>query len=77
MKESKTGKGVGNILVAQLLLGILIFVAVTVYPSDPKVALTIIYILILGIMFFSWKGLKGLWRKEPEPPAPRGPDKNR
>ncbi len=77
MKESKKGKGVGNILIAQLLLGILIFVAVTVYPSEPKVALTIIYILILGIMFFSWKGLKGLWWKGPEPPASRGPNKNR
>ncbi len=76
MKESKKGKGVGNLLFAQLLLGVLIYVAVTVYPIDSKVALILIYILILGILYFSLRGLKKLWGGGPDP-SPKRPNKNR
>lgn len=76
MKESKKGKGVGNLLFAQLLLGLLIYVAMTVYPIDPKVALVLIYILVVGILYFSWRGLKGLWEKESDP-SPRRQGKDR
>ncbi|HZR45307.1 MAG TPA: hypothetical protein VFA47_01290 [Candidatus Manganitrophaceae bacterium] len=75
MKESKKGKGVGSLLIAQLLLGVLIYIAVTVYPIDPKIALILIYILILGILYFSWRGLKRLWRGDLPEPSPRGRDK--
>ncbi|MBI3802162.1 MAG: hypothetical protein HY282_00165 [Nitrospirae bacterium] len=51
-----------NILIAQLLLGLLIYVVFSVYPTEPKTALVIIYILLLGIFYFSWRGLKGLWK---------------
>jgi L-asparagine transporter-like permease len=68
-KESKKkGKGVMNLLVVQFLLGVLIYVALTYYPTEPKITLTVIYILVLGILYFSWKGLKELWRKEADPP---------
>ncbi len=62
MSDSKKGKGAGNILIAQLLLGILIYVVFVVYPTQPTPALIAIYVLLLGILFFSWKGLKGLWK---------------
>lgn len=63
MSDSNKGKGAGgNILIAQLLLGILIYVVFSVYPTQPKAALVIIYILLLGILYFSWRGLKGLWK---------------
>lgn len=75
MKESKKGKGVGNLLIAQLLLGILIYVAATVYPIDSKVALVLIYVLIVGILYFTWKGLKGLWQR-PDSAPPRGQGKS-
>jgi hypothetical protein len=75
MKESKKGKGVGYLLIAQLLLGVLIYVAVTVYPIDTRIALILIYILILGILYFSWQGLRRLWRGDSSQPAPRGRNK--
>lgn len=62
MPESKKRSGVGNLLVAQLLLGLLIYAALTFYPTRPRMTLVAIYLLILGILYFSWKGLKGLWR---------------
>lgn len=62
MSDSKKGKGAGNIIIAQLLLGILIYIVFAVYPTQPKPALVAIYLLLLGILYFSWKGLKGLWK---------------
>lgn len=62
MSDSNKGKWSGDILVAQLLLGILIYVVFSLYPTQPKIALTVIYILLLGIFFFSWRGLKKLWK---------------
>lgn len=62
MSDSKKRKGAGSILIAQLLLGILIYVVFSVYPTEPKVALVVIYLLLLGILYFAWKGLKGLWK---------------
>ncbi|HLG22061.1 MAG TPA: hypothetical protein VI382_04540 [Candidatus Manganitrophaceae bacterium] len=59
---SKRGKGGGSLLVAQFLLGLLIYVALTLYPIRPKISLVVIYFLVLGILYFSWKGLKGLWK---------------
>lgn len=62
MSDSNKGKWSGDILIAQLLLGILIYVVFSLYPTQPKIALIIIYILLLGIFFFSWRGLKKLWK---------------
>ena len=72
MKGSKKGKGVGSLLIAQLLLGVLIYVAVTIYPIDTKIALILIYLLILGILYFSLRGLKRLWKGDSPEPAPPG-----
>jgi hypothetical protein len=52
------------ILVAQLLLGGIIYTAVAVYPQSPKMALGIIYVLFCGLLYFTIKGLKALWKKE-------------
>ncbi|MCG3111620.1 MAG: hypothetical protein LLH30_14830 [Candidatus Manganitrophus sp. SA1] len=62
MSDSNKGKWSGDILIAQLLLGILIYVVFSLYPTQPKIALIIIYVLLLGIFFFSWRGLKKLWK---------------
>ncbi|MDC4227244.1 MAG: hypothetical protein MPW15_24115 [Candidatus Manganitrophus sp.] len=62
MSDSNKGKWSGDILIAQLLLGILIYVVFSLYPTQPKIALIVIYILLLGIFFFSWRGLKKLWK---------------
>lgn len=62
MSDSNKGKWSGDILIAQLLLGILIYVVFSFYPTQPKIALIIIYVLLLGIFFFSWRGLKKLWK---------------
>lgn len=62
MSDSNKGKWSGDILIAQLLLGILIYVVFSLYPTQPKIALIIVYILLLGIFFFSWRGLKKLWK---------------
>lgn len=62
MSDSNKGKWSGDILIAQLLLGILIYVVFSLYPTQPKFALIIIYVLLLGIFFFSWRGLKKLWK---------------
>lgn len=62
MSDSNKGKWSGDILIAQLLLGILIYVVFSLYPTQPKIALIIIYILLLGIFYFSWRGLKKLWK---------------
>ena len=60
MPEKKRS-GVGNLLVAQLLLGVLVYVALIFYPTEPRMTMVVIYLLIMGILYFSWKGLKGLW----------------
>ncbi len=62
MSDSNKGKWSGDILIAQLLLGILIYVVFSLYPTQPKLALVVIYLLLLGIFYFSWKGLKKLWK---------------
>ncbi|NKE70038.1 hypothetical protein [Candidatus Manganitrophus noduliformans] len=62
MSDSNKGKWSGDILIAQLLLGILIYVVFSLYPTQPKIALIIVYVLLLGIFFFSWRGLKKLWK---------------
>jgi hypothetical protein len=62
MSDSNKGKWSGDILIAQLLLGLLIYVVFSLYPTQPKIALIIVYILLLGIFFFSWRGLKKLWK---------------
>lgn len=62
MSDSNKGKWSGDILIAQLLLGILIYVVFSLYPTQPKIALIVVYILLLGIFYFSWRGLKKLWK---------------
>jgi hypothetical protein len=57
------GSGAGYILVAQLLLGLVIVVARAYYPTSPRAALVAIYLLFLGILWFSLKGLKALWKR--------------
>ncbi len=64
MAQSKSGGFPWHILVAQLLLGGVIFVALVVYPKSQKTALVIIYILFCGILYFSLQGLKRLWKKD-------------
>jgi energy-coupling factor transporter transmembrane protein EcfT len=77
MKKEKKGKGVLHLLIVQFLLGVLIYVAITFYPTEPKMTLIVIYILILAILFFSWIGLRSLWQKETVPPPAQGRSKNR
>ena len=72
MKKEKKGKGVFHLLIVQFLLGVLIYIAITFYPTEPKMTLGIIYILILGILYFSWRGLKELWRKKVDAPSAGG-----
>jgi len=57
------GGGAGYILVAQLLLGAIVVVARVAYPSAPRASLVVIYVLFLGILYFSLKGLKALWKR--------------
>jgi ABC-type nickel/cobalt efflux system permease component RcnA len=76
MKKEKKGKGVLHLLIVQFLLGVLIYVAITFYPTEPKMTLIVIYILILAILFFSWRGLRSLWQKETAPPPAQGRSKN-
>jgi L-asparagine transporter-like permease len=71
-EPKKKGKGVLNLLIVQFLLGLLIYVALTFYPTEPKITLIVIYILVLGILYFSWKGLKELWKKEADSPPAGG-----
>ena len=64
MAKSPCGGFAWHILVAQALLGGVIFVAIVVYPKSEKTALVIIYLLFCGILYFSLQGLKRLWKKE-------------
>jgi len=63
MADSKKNGFAWPILVAQLLLGGIIFVALVFYPQSPKAALVVIYILLCGVLYFSLQGLKRLWKK--------------
>jgi len=64
MAKAQAGRFAWHILVAQLLLGGVIFVAIVIYPESQKTALVIIYLLFCGILYFSLQGLKRLWKKE-------------
>jgi len=64
MAKSPSGGFAWHILVAQMLLGGVIFVALVVYPNSQKTALVIIYLLFCGILYFSLQGLKRLWKKD-------------
>jgi len=64
MARPPSGEFAWHILVAQLLLGGVIFVALVIYPRSQKTALVIIYLFFCGILYFSLQGLKRLWKKE-------------
>ncbi len=67
--ESALAKAEGEkwgwyLLVTHVLLGAIFFVAMTLYPTSPKVALTLIYLLVMGLLYCGVKGIKGLWNKD-------------
>ncbi|MFQ5781047.1 MAG: hypothetical protein ACE5J1_00505 [Nitrospiria bacterium] len=57
------GSGVANLLISQVLLVVLVYVAVTFYEAEPRVTQVVVFILVIGIMYFAWKGIKSLWLK--------------
>ncbi len=61
MNETKGGIGAGWLLMTQLLLGVIIYLAIAVYPSSPTGALVLIFFICVGMLYCAWRGLKGIW----------------
>lgn len=59
----KKGSGVKNLLISQVLVVVLLYIAVIFYESDPLLTKVIVFILAAGIIHFAWKGIRALWVK--------------
>jgi hypothetical protein len=57
------GSGVKNLLISQVLVVILLYIAVIFYESDPLMTKVVVFLLAAGIIHFAWKGIKALWIK--------------
>lgn len=56
-------KGFGDLLVGQFLLAVLLYVAVAFYETAKTLTMVLSFLLLCGIIYFSWKGFKSLWAK--------------
>lgn len=63
MAEEK-GSGVKNLLISQVLLVVLLYTAMAFYESEPLMTQIVVFIFVVGIVYFAWKGIKTLWVKK-------------
>ena len=63
MEETTQKNGALWFLGAQGLFLVMIFVALTVYPGSPTIAVTLIGIIVAGMIYCGWRGFTALWKK--------------
>ncbi len=61
LKKKGGEKGFRDLLIGQFLLAVLLYVAVAFYETSKTLTLVLSFLLLLGIIYFSWKGFKSLW----------------
>ncbi len=63
MSDTKNSIGAGWLLMTQALLGVVIYLALAVYPTSHSVGLVLIFFTCVGMLYCAWRGLKGIWNK--------------
>ncbi|MFQ5587497.1 MAG: hypothetical protein ACE5F7_01540 [Nitrospiria bacterium] len=64
LEKKERGRRFGDLLIAQVLLVVLLYFSVTFFESSRGVALVGTFVLLVGVLYFSWRGMKGLWFKK-------------
>jgi hypothetical protein len=64
MSEQKQGtEGVKWLLFTQALLVVLIYVAVAIYPNAKDAGLSLGFLILIGMIYSGWRGMRSLWKK--------------
>lgn len=63
-KKRKRAKGMSDLLIGQFLLAVLLYFSVAFYESSRNMTLVVSLLLLLGVFYFSWKGMRVLWHKK-------------
>jgi hypothetical protein len=63
MSEPKQASGVGWLLLTQGLLGVLIYVALSIYPRSRSIAMALGLFIVIGMFYSGWRGIKTIWGK--------------
>lgn len=57
-------KGMSDLLIGQFLLAVLLYFSVAFYESSRNMTLGVSFFLLVGVLYFSWKGMRVLWVKK-------------
>ena len=63
-QKKERGKGMSDLLIGQFLLAVLLYFSVAFYESNRTVTLVVTFLLLVGVLYFSWKGMRVLWFKK-------------
>ncbi len=63
-KKRVRAKGLSDLLIGQFLLAVLLYFSVAFYESSRNMTLVVTLMLLLGVLYFSWKGMRVLWLKK-------------
>lgn len=63
IKNIKEGRGFIDLLIGQFLLAVLLYVAVAFYETSREATMGVAFFLMLGVLYFSYKGMRSLWVK--------------
>ncbi|GEM_PF-2395781 len=63
-KKRARAKGMSDLLIGQFLLAVLLYFSVAFYESSRTMTLVVTLLLLVGVLYFSWKGMRVLWAKK-------------
>lgn len=64
LEKRGRAKGMSDLLISQFLLAVLLYFSVAFYESSRNVTLVVSFFLLLGVLYFAWKGMRVLWFKK-------------
>ncbi len=64
LEKKERGRRFGDLLIGQCLLVVLLYFSVSFHESHRQLTLAVTLLLLGAILFFSWRGMKGLWFKK-------------
>lgn len=57
-------KGMTDLLISQFFLAVLLYFSVAFYESSRDMTLVVSFFLLVGMLYFGWKGMRALWLKK-------------
>lgn len=64
LEKKERGRRFGDLLIGQCLLVVLLYFSVTFHDAARELTLVVTFMLLGGVLFFSWRGMKGIWFKK-------------